>query len=142
MHPLFYFHSFIFIYKLSFLKNRKISFLPANIWLLFSTFLLCIPGTNLPSKFSIEWLNDIWFDKWIHTLLFTILVFLFCWADFRSKKPIAFYWFAILGVVYGISLEMVQHFFIPQRSFELGDIVADVIGCLLAVVIAKQKFTK
>ena len=46
----------------------------------------------------------------------------------------------ILGIVYGIAMELVQKYFIPLRSFDLGDITADAIGCFAGYFISIRKF--
>lgn len=46
----------------------------------------------------------------------------------------------ILGIVYGIAMELVQKYFIPLRSFDLGDITADAIGCIAGYFISIRKF--
>ena len=116
-------------------------FYTAIIWLLFTTTLLCLPGSNLTSNFSIPWLNEIWLDKWAHIGFFSILVFLFCRAINDKSKFFNFVLIAVFALIYGIAIEFIQDFIIPLRSFEFGDIVADSIGCLLGLFIASKKLT-
>ena len=42
---------------------------------------------------------------------------------------------AILSTALGIVLEYVQFYFIPQRSFDRGDIVADASGAIAAMLL-------
>lgn len=35
------------------------------------------------------------------------------------------------ALVYGIAMEFIQQYFVVNRSFDTGDIVADAIGCLI-----------
>lgn len=52
-------------------------------------------------------------------------------------------WFLItagLGLVYGIVMEFVQKNYIPNRSYDVWDIVADGIGCIIAVVVSNKFF--
>ena len=120
------------------LKNYGISLVIAVVWLLIVTILLCIPGAKLP---TINWQNKIWLDKWIHIILFLLLVYLWCWSYSKrnesSKK--VFITVTILFIVYGISMEIVQHFFIPLRSFDIGDIIADALGAVLGYFIAVKR---
>ena len=44
------------------------------------------------------------------------------------------------GIVYGIAMEIVQKYFIPFRSFDLGDIIADGIGCAAGYFFAIKRF--
>jgi len=46
----------------------------------------------------------------------------------------------IVGCLYGILMELVQKYFIPFRSFDLGDILADGIGCFAGYLFAMKKF--
>ena len=113
-------------------KKPKTSLAVAVFSLLLVTILLCIPGTKFP---KITWLNKIWFDKWVHIGLFAMLVVAWCLAyssNSISEKPLKniFLRIAILGLLYGVIMELIQHFYIPFRSFDYGDIVADAVGCI------------
>ncbi len=69
-----------------------------------------------------------------------MLVLLFCKAIVKEKTKSNFIWIAMSGLIYGIAIELVQHFIIPFRSFELSDIIADAIGCALGFMIATNWF--
>jgi len=135
---------FVYIRKKSALKKNVSTIIFAVIWLLIVTTLLCIPGTQLP---KIKWDDKIWFDKWIHVLLFMILVML--WNKvYSGKKNIhlntrkIFFQIMIVGFVYGILMELVQKYFIPYRSFDLMDILADGAGCAIGYFISIKRFAK
>jgi VanZ family protein len=49
---------------------------------------------------------------------------------------------AVFCFLYGALMEVVQHFFIKFRSFELGDIAADGIGCLGGYFFSIRRFIK
>ena len=123
--------------------NRNVSIIAfAVIWLLLVTSLLCIPGTKLP---KITWQDKIWLDKWVHIFLFMILVTLWSKAysnikDTHSCSRKIFLQIMITGIVYGIAMEIVQKYFIPFRSFDVGDIIADAIGCFVGYLISIKKF--
>jgi VanZ family protein len=126
------------------LKRIRPSFLPAIIWLLISTILLCLPGSAFPKE---TWLDKIWFDKWVHIGLFAIMVTLWCWAYsnkylLKSKTRSLFILLALIWLVYGFVMELVQGQFIPNRDFELGDVGADAIGCFLGLLFSNQRFIK
>ena len=116
------------------------SVIPGICFLIISTILLTLPGSAFPTE---NWLDKIWFDKWVHILLFGLLVFLFCWGVQRKynseKRNNIFILIAIAGAVYGILMEYVQRDFIPNRSFDTGDIIADIIGCLAGWWSAKKQ---
>jgi VanZ family protein len=111
----------------------KISrFIPAIAWFIFSLVLLCLPGSTIPKY---PWLALIHADKIIHIVLFCILCYLFALPFTKGNLPTTtqksrFLFILISGITYGIVMEFVQKYWIPNRSFEMGDIVADSIGCL------------
>ena len=49
---------------------------------------------------------------------------------------------ALCGCVYGIAMEFVQKYFVPNRSFEIGDIIADTIGSIAGFMVATKTFSK
>jgi VanZ family protein len=115
---------------------RNHPFLPATVFFIVTVVLLTLPGSSFPKSH----LFDIpYFDKWVHIGLFGLLCLLFSFPirDFsisNSKKRNWFLLITAIGIGYGISMEFVQKYWIPNRSFELMDIVADSVGCLLALI--------
>jgi len=108
------------------------SIFPGITWFIISTILLILPGSAFPKE---NWLDKIWFDKWVHIGLFGIMVFLFGWGLLQSKKDRQqlkrnFLSIALVCLTYGIIMEFIQDNFIPNRSFDYGDIIADFVGCL------------
>jgi hypothetical protein len=128
------------------LKNPKPSLVPAIAWLVISIILLTLPGTAFPEE---TWLDKIWFDKWVHIGMFSILVTLWCWG-WRSiknnyspgKLKSIFIIIAISFTGYGIVMEFVQLYFIPHRSFDIGDIIADASGSLIGVLFSTWRYVK
>jgi VanZ family protein len=101
-----------------------------------------LPGSTIPKY---PWLATIYADKWIHIVLFFILCFLFAWSfstkhyqDTQRRK--VFLWILLSGIAYGIMIEFVQKYWVANRSFEIGDILADSTGCLLAYLYSLRKF--
>jgi VanZ family protein len=41
---------------------------------------------------------------------------------------------------YGVLMEFVQHFFVSNRSFDLGDIGADAVGCLIGFFLSRKQW--
>lgn len=125
------------------MKKRNALIL-AIFWFLFLTFLLCIPGQDVPSP---GWLKIPNLDKPVHTICFFILVFIWCRYIVRTEIPAASYtthftriaW-ASLG--YGIAMEFIQEAWIPNRSFDYWDIVADAVGVLAGLFYAHRKYIK
>jgi len=125
------------------LKKNVSTIVFAAFWLLLVTSLLCIPGSKLP---KITWQDKIWLDKWVHIFLFMILVILWSMA-YSHKKNIPdggrkiFFQLMIAGCLYGILMELVQKYFIPFRSFDFGDIIADAIGCVVGYFFSIKRFS-
>ena len=120
---------------------NKYPFLPAILFFIFITVLLCLPGSEFPTGrlFSIPQL-----DKAIHIIFFTTLCLLFSFPIKKSVPNVAkikqwFWIISLTGISYGIAIEFIQENWIPNRSFELLDIVADSVGCLLALLISYRK---
>ncbi len=111
------------------LKNIRTSYFLAITWFIITTILLCIPGNSLP---KIGWLKILPIDKCVHIFLFGILSLLFCKAFNRRK---AFFSIALICSIYGTVMEFVQENWIPNRSFDIWDIVADTMGSFAAVAI-------
>ncbi len=124
------------------MKNPKYSLIPAIAWLIISTILLTLPGSTFPKE---DWLSKIWFDKWVHIGLFGLMVFLWCWAFIKiNKKDLKniFLTIAIIFLFYGIAMEFVQKYFIANRSFDVGDIIADAIGCVAGYFYCVRRYIK
>jgi VanZ family protein len=86
-------------------------------------------------------MGAIGFDKWVHIGLFSIFTFLGCWAtQVKVKRGILIIF--LIAVVYGILVEVVQDQFIINRSFDLGDWGADIIGSFLGVWFWNLRYIK
>ena len=103
-------------------------------WTLFTILLLCIPGSIVPGTgiFSLPNL-----DKVVHVVLFAMNVLFWGWHYASGNLPGArLRWIFIAAtaamIVIGVVMEYVQLYFIPNRSFDGWDIVADAVGSVLA----------
>ncbi len=86
-------------------------------------------------------------DKWIHIGLFSILSFLFCWGIFEigtsaNNLKKNFIQIAVCCLLYGILMELVQRYFIANRSFDNGDVIADGVGSALGLIYSLRRFVK
>ncbi|HEX2683505.1 MAG TPA: VanZ family protein [Ferruginibacter sp.] len=120
-------------------------FIPGIAWFFLILVLISLPGSKLPTVET--WLNDIYFDKWIHTGLFAILVLLFIYPVSRTSLPVPIkkniaLKIAIAACIWGLTTEFIQKFFIPDRSFDLFDLAADCLGVLLAYAWCRKKLLK
>lgn len=93
---------------------------------------MTIPGSTLPKSHFYELIHV---DKWVHICMFGILVFLFLQAVRLFNKNVhlsTLFIVPVCGIAYGTGMEFVQKYWTTGRSFDIWDIVADSIGCLLA----------
>jgi VanZ family protein len=110
----------------------------AIAWSVIILILLTLPGSMLPEEKTFKIPN---FDKVVHICLFGGFVLL--WSLYYSvrKKPykkllVIFFYIFVIACFYGTATEFIQKYFIPSREFEIGDILADVIGAGIAYGIA------
>lgn len=120
------------------MENQKIpfkKFLPGIAWFFIVALLTLLPGSDIP---EVGWLDGIPnFDKVVHAGLFGGLTFLsfmpYFKAAFSQQQKINFLRRISLAViVWGITVEFIQKFFIPGRDFDLLDWAADSLGVLVA----------
>lgn len=86
-------------------------------------------------------------DKWVHVLLFLIMVSLWCWgwAELKIstfKKIVLFLSTAFVWLLYGIAMEFVQDALRNGRAYDVKDMIADGIGCGLGFLISLVLFRK
>ena len=100
-------------------------------WIIIITTLFFLPGSTLPKE---DWLSKIYFDKWVHIGLFAILIFL--WRSAFEWK-IANYniTLLLLAFLYGLAVEIIQQQWIPNRSFDVYDILSDLTGSILGLIV-------
>ncbi len=124
--------------------NYKAPLAYAVSWLIITTLLLTLPGSAFPKE---NWLDKIGFDKWVHLGLFAIMIFLWCWLASQllhgSKKLLPFFLLITLFFSgYGIAMEYVQENLVSNRSFDTGDIYADIAGCVLGFGYSYWRYIK
>ena len=120
------------------MENKKISFkyfLPGIAWFFIVAVLTLMPGKDVP---QIGWLDFPNFDKLVHAGLFGGLALLFglplLKAQLSFQQKIHFFLrISLAAIVWGITVEFLQKFFIPGRDFELLDWAADSVGVLIAL---------
>lgn len=102
----------------------------AVCWTVLIIVLMCLPGETIPGNglFSIPHL-----DKAVHLVLFAGLFLLWSissWYAVSGQEKKAKIFTAVLGwtIFFGIAMEFVQLFFIPNRSFDGWDIFFDSLG--------------
>lgn len=129
-------------YNVQKIKLKK--FIPGIAWFFIVLILMCLPGEDLPPT---DWLHIDFLDKWLHIMVFGLLVFLFCWpfnaSSFSSaQRKYYFIKIAIAVSLWGLTVEFIQKYYIPGRSFDWVDWVADSIGALTAFFICLRVFIR
>jgi VanZ family protein len=115
-------------------KLTIISFAAGIAWFVFITVLLMIPS-KFPEIIEFDLIGT---DKLVHLTFFFLLVYLL-------EKPILkltdlpvqkwLFYISLFGIFYGIAVEYIQKYFIPNRSFDVGDIIADAVGSIAAYIV-------
>lgn len=106
--------------------------LPAISWSVFVLFLSLIPGNEIP-EFQVEYLHV---DKIAHAILFAGLSFFWIFGILKSQVQkilgLSSEFFVSISVfLFGILIEIIQHYWIIERQFDVFDIAANGIGILL-----------
>jgi glycopeptide antibiotics resistance protein len=128
-----------------FKKDGLKKYLPGIAWFFLTLIAISIPGKQLP-KFG-AWFEQISFDKLIHTFLFGVLAVLWMLPVALSPLPVQNkkHWFikvAIATALWGLAAELIQKYFIPMRSYDVVDLIANTLGAIIAFVYFKAKFGK
>ena len=122
---------------------KIIVFLPALMWAAFILWLSATPGIKLPKSWWEELVEP---DKLGHAVVYAILTLLLAWALLKTvgKENWASKWLVmsfLSAILYGILMECMQFAFFPYRSFEVLDILANIIGALIGAFIWKRLIT-
>jgi len=105
------------------------------LWSLFILFICLLPGNNLPES---SFLTEIYFDKLIHGFLYCVL-FILVLIGVKESMKFPFLITFIYCVLYGLLIELIQHFLIKDRLGEVNDIYANLVGAFIGIIIAAFK---
>ena len=116
--------------------NKVKPFFPAIVWsLIIITIDLIpanpVPATTVPSGFRP--------DKIIHLIQHLALAVFFFWGILHTSVPRFKKWGLplLVSFVIGLSIEFIQKYFIPNRSFNLLDVAANSVGALCFLFLGK-----
>lgn len=114
------------------LSNRTYKIL-AIAWTILTLYLSLISARSA-SKFDL--LDFVGFDKLAHLSFYTIFSFLWAMSlrDTNTNKNFVLFF----SVSFGILMEICQFYLFNGRSFELYDILANIIGSFLGVILFKK----
>jgi len=116
-------------------------FIPAVIWGLLILYLSADPGINLPPS---VW-DFLGIDKIGHLTFYGIFSFLIAYGYFKLpqtaiKKGLVNT--LIISSGYGLAMEIMQYSFFPNRYFEVLDIIANIIGSFVGILLFHHIFLK
>jgi VanZ family protein len=102
-------------------------------WLIVLAFAMLTPGTKFPEVDLFDFQ-----DKAVHIISFLIQGYLWSGvgidkSQVSSKNPKIWRNFFLFGILVGIGFEYLQQF-IPNRSFELMDMIANALGTGLGLL--------
>src|SRR5258708_696591 len=106
----------LLLYFCAQMKLKAVYFIPSIAWFVIANILLLMPGKDIP---DVSFLDEIYFDKWVHIGLFSGLTFLtaypFIKAGLATKKLLTK--IIITYIIYGILIEFMQKYFASERTF-------------------------
>jgi VanZ family protein len=107
------------------------AYILAILWTLFIASSCLLPAAAFRS-FSFNTLLEL--DKIIHFILYAVFILLWALAirDLSVKQKIAL---LLIGVTYGILIEVLQSTMALGRSYDIGDIVSNTVGCIIGVIL-------
>ncbi len=128
-----------------FKKQGYQKYLPGILWFFLTLIAISIPGKDLP-KFG-PWYNYISFDKLIHTFLFGMLAVMFMLPVAYSNQTVTqkknwYIKIVLATIIWGFTAEVIQKYFIPGRSYDLVDFLANTLGALTAFIIFNKRLRK
>ena len=112
-------------------RANQLNFIPALLWAALIFWLSTGEPVEVPRFSSI-----IEPDKLEHAAAYLVLSALLLWGFYRTSgaSPVAMAIAMMASILYGISMEIVQYAFFPNRFFEVFDIIANIIGSILGVL--------
>jgi VanZ family protein len=116
-------------------------YIPALLWLIVITYLSAFPGPQIDLSF-----NFFAPDKASHFAAYGLLSVLIGWGFFKRQhrhavKRLSINAFLIIvafGFSYGVLMELMQYLFLPNRYFEYGDMLANLIGSFFGLLIIRM----
>lgn len=102
-------------------------YFPAIIWALVILYLSAFSGPQIEI--------NLWFapDKVNHFAAYFMLSVLIVWKNIKNRERLSRSLFLIIltvGTSYGFLMEIMQYLFFPNRYFDHGDVIANLLGNL------------
>lgn len=109
-------------------KNKFL--LLSGLWFMATIYLLLKPPSGEPPPFA-------HFDKLGHFILFFGQFWLLSKLFFTEYKPVPVLYLSILVILWAVLSEVIQGVFTVDRHADVRDVVVDIIGGMLAVVLGR-----
>lgn len=87
---------------------------------------------------SLRWLNIEHGDKLSHLAAYAILSFLLMHALNNDLENLQWKKSLMIAAFYGLCMEFIQYLFYTDRHFDILDIIANIIGAILGIIIYKK----
>ncbi|HKR06873.1 MAG TPA: VanZ family protein [Bacteroidia bacterium] len=107
------------------------------LWAILILILCVLPGSAIPHY---RWTDLLSIDKIIHAFLFIILTLLLI-RGFKRQTRFSFLnvhtltLIFLFSVIYGGLLELMQNYCLADRTGSWFDLIANVTGCILGIII-------
>jgi VanZ family protein len=123
------------------ITKKQILYLPAIGWFFLLLYFICMPPSSIPPVES--WINKFYPDKWVHAILFGVLAFLFIYPlkktnGTQKQKSNNALKILIATIIWGLTTEFIQKYFIVGRFFDWYDWLADSFGATCAFWVSKK----
>jgi VanZ family protein len=115
-------------------------FIPAIIWVGLTYWGCLMPSSEIP---TFDFWDKIYFDKILHIIIYSALIILLLWAAKGSYRhfldiPKSYFIIAIaFCLLMGLSIEFLQDILPINRSFDIYDFMANIVGLSLGLCIWK-----
>ncbi|PVY37228.1 VanZ like protein [Pontibacter virosus] len=101
--------------------------------------LTLLPSSSMPSLSIWEIFS---FDSFAHAFMFAVLTYLMVVGlkkqhTFMRVQLYAMRTAFFVSSMFGIAIELLQHFFIPGRQGDMVDVMSNTIGCILGILLFK-----
>jgi VanZ family protein len=108
------------------------------LWSTVIAILSLMPSSNVP---GISWGSGIPLDKIAHIVLYAIYTFLLGrYLTNQPNKNVSIrLWSLAIPIFYGILMEVLQYYLSPSRFFDMLDIIANISGSIVGLLLLKVK---
>lgn len=95
-----------------------------------------------PEIKNISWSSGLHIDKIAHIAIYAIYSFLIgrYLALFEMSSGMKYFLVLTLSIAIGVIMEFMQFYLSPSRFFEMLDIIANIIGSIVGLLILKIKY--